>query len=135
MDAVRSQVNACEESLRPIALLNPYLVDMGTTGFGMAGRMFKERLVDALQPCYYLRTLDWGALARTYPKPYTVWREDGDAADGYVFIRNFASEPNDETLEELYDEVAGGGGGDDGGDGGPNLLDQFAKFVDAFQKL
>jgi len=133
-DACEALVNACEDSLRPIALLNPYLVDMGTTGFGMAGRMFKERLVDTLEPCYYLRTLDWGALARTYPKPYTVWREDADEADGYAFVRNYASAPNDETLEELYDEVVGGGGGDDaGGPGG--LLDGLGKFIDAFQKM
>ena len=60
-----------------VALLNPYLVDMGTTGYGMAGRLFKERFVDALEPCYYLRTLEWGALARTYPRPYSVWRQCG----------------------------------------------------------
>ena len=67
-------MNDASDSGRPIALLNPELVDMGTTGYGMAGRMFKERLLDTLVPCYYLRTLDWGALARTYPKPYSVSR-------------------------------------------------------------
>ena len=38
-----------------VALLNPYLVDMGTTGYGMAGRLFKERFVDAL--CWYFEAM------------------------------------------------------------------------------
>ena len=140
-DAVEELVNTCEETLRPVALLNPYLVDMGTTGYGMAGRLFKERFVDALEPCYYLRTLEWGALARTYPRPYSVWRQcglDEDVEGGYAFVKNFFSQPNDEVLEELFDEVYGtntGGPTDEADGGGGNLFDGIGKFIDAFQKL
>ena len=45
-------------------MVNPNLVDMGVTGFGMAGRMLRERLLDGLTGTYYLRTLQWGALVR-----------------------------------------------------------------------
>ena len=114
---------------------------MGTTGYGMAGRLFKERFVDALEPCYYLRTLEWGALARTYPRPYSVWRQcglDEDVEGGYAFVKNFFSQPNDGRLEELFDEVYGtntGGPTDEADGGGGNLFDGIGKFIDAFQKL
>ena len=49
-DACELLVNTASESLVPVAILNPYLVDMGTTGFGMAGRMFKERFSDTRRP-------------------------------------------------------------------------------------
>lgn len=135
-DACEELVNMCADTMRPIALLNPYLVDMGTTGFGMAGRLFKERLVDKLEPCYYLRTLEWGALARTYPRPYTVWRQTGteeSVEGGYAFVKNYNSPPNDEILEELFDEVYEGGPQEDGGVG--NLFDEIGKFIDQFQKM
>ena len=100
-----------------------------------------ERFVDALEPCYYLRTLEWGALARTYPRPYSVWRQcglDEDVEGGYAFVKNYFSQPNDEMLEELFDEVYGtntGGPTDEADGGGGNLFDGIGKFIDAFQKL
>jgi len=134
-DACELLVNAATDALIPVAILNPYLVDMGTTGFGMAGRMFKERFSDTFEPCYYLRTLFWGALARTWPRPYTVWQEDALAEGGYTFIRNYPSEPNDEVLEELFDEVTGASTPGDEGPTPGNLLDGLGKFIEAFQKM
>ena len=132
-DACERLVEACADTMRPVALLNPELVDMGTTGYGMAGRMFKERLLDKLAPCYYLRTLDWGALARTYPKRFTVWQEDADEDDGYRFLRNFDNQPNSEQLEDLYFECnPAEGGGDDPVAG---LFDGLGKFIEAFGKM
>ena len=131
-DAVEELVNTCEETLRPVALLNPYLVDMGTTGYGMAGRLFKERFVDALEPCYYLRTLEWGALARTYPQRYTVWQEDSTVPDGYRFLRNFDRQPNSEELEDLYFECNPVEGE---GDPVAGLFDGLGKFIEAFGKM
>ena len=55
--------------------------------------------MDALEPCYYLRTLEWGALARTYPRPYSVWRQCGteEMWKDYAFVSEllFAAERRD----------------------------------------
>jgi hypothetical protein len=59
-------------------MINPLLVDMGVTGFGMAGRRLRERLIDGLIPAYYLRTLSWGAITRVWPQLFTVWKEDDE---------------------------------------------------------
>jgi hypothetical protein len=59
-------------------MINPLLVDMGVTGFGMAGRRLRERLIDGLIPAYYLRTLSWGAVTRVWPQLFTVWKEDDE---------------------------------------------------------
>lgn len=56
------------EELKMSIMVNPLLVDMGVTGFGMAGRRLRERLIDGLVPVYYLRTLQWGALTRVWPQ-------------------------------------------------------------------
>ena len=110
------------------------------TSFGSIGAS-KERGGDALEPGYYLRTLEWGALARTYPRPYSVWRQcglDEDVEGGYAFVTNFFAQPNDEMLEELCDEVYGtntGGPTDEADGGGGNLFAGIGKFIDAFQKL
>jgi hypothetical protein len=54
--------------------VNPNLVDMDVTGFGMAGRRLRERLLAGLTDIYYLRTLPWGALTRMWPNSYSVWQ-------------------------------------------------------------
>merc|ERR1719261_2359652 len=63
-------------NLKLTVFVNPNLVDMGVTGFGMAGRRLRERLLDGLVDTYYLRTLQWGALTRVWPNAYSVWQED-----------------------------------------------------------
>ncbi|KAL3762266.1 hypothetical protein ACHAW5_006375 [Stephanodiscus triporus] len=62
-------------------MLNPLLVDMGVTGFGMAGRRLRERLIDKSRAAYYLRTCR-GALTRAWPRLFTVWKEDESAEGG-----------------------------------------------------
>ena len=71
------------EQLKLTVFVNAILVDMGVTGFGMAGRMLRERLIDPLVPIYYLRTLQWGALTRLWPMEFSVWQEDENDEDGY----------------------------------------------------
>jgi hypothetical protein len=89
-------------------MVNPLLVDMGVTGFGMAGRRLRERLIDGLIPVYYLRTLAWGALTRCYPNLFTVWMEDENEEGGYRMIQamdrlpsNPEGEWRDETIKRM----------------------------------
>ncbi|KAJ8611868.1 hypothetical protein CTAYLR_005784 [Chrysophaeum taylorii] len=138
--ATEKLVAEAGERFIPLAMLNPELVDMGTTGFGLAGRMLRERLIDKLTQVYCLKTLEWGALAKTYPMPYSVYQRDPAVPEGYKFLKSLARLPNSDDLEEIFEEFNPAGGDDDGpagGGGNPlaNFARSFGKFVDGFSKL
>jgi len=121
-------------------MVNPNLVDMGVTGFGMAGRMLRERLLDGLTGTYYLRTLQWGALTRKWPNAYSLWEEDDVAEGGYNLLRTLPYLPSNPDVEDIYDEMnAGKIQVDENGNvlnpRGPNLLDQFGDFVNGMMRL
>lgn len=122
------------EKLKLIVFVNPLLVNMGVTGFGMAGRMLRERLIDKMMPTYYLRTLAWGALTRLYPRQFTVWQEDEDADDGYRLIRTLDRLPSNPEVEDIYDyeNVAAQ---DTGKTNNFGLIKAFGSFVNDMMKL
>lgn len=119
------------QNLKLSVFVNPNLVDMGVTGFGMAGRMLRERLIDPLENTYYLRTLAWGALTRRFPDAFTVWQEDENAEGGYRLIKTQDRLPSNPEVEDIYDienglrEERGGGG----------FLDQLGDFVNGMTRL
>lgn len=47
-----------------LVLINPALINMGTTGYGLAGRRIRDEVISAFYTTYYLRTLPWGAVTR-----------------------------------------------------------------------
>ena len=104
---------------------------MGVTGFGMAGRRLRERLLDGLVNIYYLRTLQWGALTRVWPNAFSVWQEDEGAGGGYRLIRSQSTLPSNPEVEDIYDIENGNlqerkGGG---------FLDQLGDFANGMMKL
>ena len=110
---------------------NPILVDMGVTGFGMAGRMLRERLIDPLPYAYYLRTLQWGALTRVWPRQFSVWQEDESEDAGYRLIRTLPTLPSNPEVEDIYDIE--NGLSEERKSGG--MLDQFGDFVNGMMRL
>ena len=119
------------QCLKLTVFVNPNLVDMGVTGFGMAGRMLRERLIDPLENTYYLRTLAWGALTRKYPDAFSVWQEDADAEGGYRLIKTQDTLPSNPDVEDIYD-IANGIREERGGGG---FLDQLGDFVNGMTRL
>lgn len=122
--------------------VNPQLVDMGVTGFGMAGRMLRERLLDGLEGTYYLRTLAWGALTRSWPNAYSLWEEDETASDGggYTLMRTLPYLPSNPEVEDIYDAVSEGkiqvdGFGNQINRKPPSALDKFGDFVNGMMRL
>jgi len=113
-------------------LVNPLLVDMGVTGFGMAGRRLRERLLDGLQNTYYLRTLQWGALTRAWPRDFTVWQEDSNSEDGYRMIRQLERLPSNPEVEDIYDVE---NGLQSGPTQGPGFLNALGDFVQGMTRL
>jgi hypothetical protein len=135
-DSVEEILRKTEENapnLRLSAFVNPVLVDMGVTGFGLTGRMLRERLIDPLQFTYYLRTLPWGALTREWPKPYSVWLEDEDQEGGYRLIQTLDRLPSNPEVEDIYDLETSGSGGEERQ--GPGVLDQLGDFVNGMMRL
>eukprot|EP00560_Eucampia_antarctica_P008506 CAMPEP_0197825392 /NCGR_PEP_ID=MMETSP1437-20131217/2485_1 /TAXON_ID=49252 ORGANISM="Eucampia antarctica, Strain CCMP1452" /NCGR_SAMPLE_ID=MMETSP1437 /ASSEMBLY_ACC=CAM_ASM_001096 /LENGTH=366 /DNA_ID=CAMNT_0043425375 /DNA_START=127 /DNA_END=1227 /DNA_ORIENTATION=- len=123
------------DQLKLSIFVNPNLVDMGVTGFGMAGRMLRERLIDNLVPIYYLRTLPWGALTRLYPNQFTVWQEDTDNEEtGYRMIKSMDRLPSNPEVEDIYD-FENGNADDPSQQKGFGLLDAIGDFVLGMTRL
>eukprot|EP00559_Dactyliosolen_fragilissimus_P008999 CAMPEP_0184863398 /NCGR_PEP_ID=MMETSP0580-20130426/10912_1 /TAXON_ID=1118495 /ORGANISM="Dactyliosolen fragilissimus" /LENGTH=399 /DNA_ID=CAMNT_0027361705 /DNA_START=60 /DNA_END=1259 /DNA_ORIENTATION=+ len=114
--------------------VNPLLVDMGVTGFGMAGRMLRERLIDNLQSTYYLRTLQWGALTRVWPKQFTIWQEDDDADGGYKLLKSLDRMPSNPEVEDIYD-YENGISVDPSQQKGLGFLNALGDFVNGMTRL
>jgi Domain of unknown function (DUF1995) len=90
---------------RPIVLFNSRLEDVSTIGIGYAGRQLRQRFLDTIEPCYYLRPLDdQSALLRCYPDPWQVWLQ----TDGvYQAIAEVPEKPDSEKLDEIFSAATG----------------------------
>lgn len=119
----RAEISAAD-NLKLTIFVNPNLVDMGVTGFGMAGRLLRERLIEPLTYTYTLRTLQWGALTREWPAAFTVWQEDENETSGYRLIRILDRLPSNPEVEEIY-EMENGGQQDKQSGGVLNALGDF----------
>lgn len=119
------------DTVQLVVFVNPQLVDMGVTGFGMAGRRLRERLVDSLVNTYYLRTLPWGALTRKWPDAFSVYQEDAIQPGGYKLIKIMDRLPSNPEVEDIYD-IANGNMKEKQSGG---LLDQFGDFVNGMMRL
>jgi len=117
--------------LKMSVFVNAQLVDMGVTGFGVRGRMLRERLLDGLQSAYYLRTLSWGALTRSWPRDFTVWQEDEAEEGGYRMIKNLDYLPSNPEVEDIYD-ISNGAMGEPRSGG---FLDDLGEFVQGMMRL
>jgi Domain of unknown function (DUF1995) len=91
----------CEQAGdRPFILLNPKLQDVAMVGIGYAGRQLRERFLNTIEPCYYLRPLDAGALVRAYPSHWQVWLEKTEGE--YQLIAEELSKPAGDRLDQLF---------------------------------
>jgi len=133
-EALLKSESTLADSLKLTVFVNPLLVDMGVTGFGMAGRMLRERLIDPLMPTYYLRTLSWGAMTRAYPRQFTVWQEDENMADGYRMIKSMDRLPSNPEVEDIYD-YENGNASDPEKAQGFGVLNAIGDFVNGMMSL
>jgi len=123
--------------LKLSVLVNPNLVDMGVTGYGLAGRLLRERLIDPLTRAYYLRSLSWGAMTRIYPNDFTIWQEDENEDSGYRCIKALKQYPSNPQVEDIYDMANSENNNDsiNSGNIGGGILDMIGDFVDGMTKL
>jgi hypothetical protein len=127
-----------KEKLQFSVFVNPALVDMGVTGFGMAGRRLRERLIDTIPNAFYLRTLSWGALTRAWPRDFTVWQEEDSVDGGYRLIGQRSRLPSNPEVEDIYD-IANNIQDDPALNSGPGTfmgaLNAFGDFVQGMTRL
>lgn len=87
---------------RPFIMLNPRLEDVAIIGVGYAGRQLRDRFLNNIESCYYVRPLEEAALFRCYPSPWQVWWETDED------YQLFAELPTKPTSDEL-ERILGGG--------------------------
>lgn len=83
---------------RPVVFLNPRMEDTATIGIGYAGRQLRQRFLNTLESCYYLRPLEGAAVLRCYPSSWQVWQETGD---DYQLITEVSKKPVGDELDLL----------------------------------
>jgi Domain of unknown function (DUF1995) len=90
----------CEQAGdRPFILFNPKLEDVSVVGIGYVARQLRERFLNTIEPCYYLRPLDQAVLFRNYPHPWQLWLEENET---YRLIAEELSKPDGETLDRAF---------------------------------
>ncbi|MEB3278479.1 MAG: DUF1995 family protein [Lyngbya sp.] len=84
---------------RVTILLNPRLEDVAIIGIGYAGRALRDRFINKISTCYYLRPLEGdAALYRCYPSLWQVWQEiDGQ----YQMIAEQETKPVGDELDQI----------------------------------
>ncbi|MDY7023612.1 MAG: DUF1995 family protein, partial [Cyanobacteriota bacterium] len=80
-------------------LLNPRLEDVAIVGIGYAARQLRDRFINKIESCYYLRPLEAdAALYRCYPSPWEVWQEvDGE----YTLLAQTATKPVGDQIDQI----------------------------------
>ncbi|MCG5056820.1 MAG: DUF1995 family protein [Limnoraphis sp. WC205] len=84
---------------RATILLNPRLEDVAIIGIGYAARALRERFINTIESCYYLRPLEGDVvLYRCYPSLWEVWQEiDGE----YQLITQEQTKPVGDQLDQI----------------------------------
>ncbi len=73
-------------------------------GIGFTARKLRERFLNTIEPCYYLKPLEGLVLLRLYPSPWQVWLE---TEEGYNLVAEEAQKPTLERLDEIVTQVPG----------------------------
>jgi hypothetical protein len=95
----------CEHAAdRPVILFLPRMEDVATIGIGYAGRQLRERFLNQIEPCYYLRPMEGAAVFRCYP---SVWQVLLETEGGYEIMAEQATKPVGEALERLLMQANG----------------------------
>lgn len=89
---------------RPVVLLLPRLENVATIGIGYAGRQLRDRFLNAIETCYYIRPLEGAALFRCYPSPWQIWLETDNT---YSQIASLPQKPFADEIEQILAKATG----------------------------
>lgn len=83
---------------RPVVLLIPQLEDVAVVGIGLTARRLRERFINTLYSCYYIRPLENASILRCHPSSWQIWLEKESE---YELAMELSSKPMGEELERL----------------------------------
>ena len=83
---------------RPVIMLNPSLEDAAIVGVGYAGRQLRDRFLNNIESCYYLRAVEEVALFRCYPSPWQIWLE---TEDDYELFTELPKKPAGDEMDRI----------------------------------
>ena len=101
VEQVEKLCNLAED--RPVIILIPQLENISVVGIGYAARQLRERFLNNLFTCYYVKSLEGAALTRFYPSPWQVWLEKGEE---YDLVTELKQKPVGEALERIIFNAA-----------------------------
>ena len=87
----------CENHRGAIVMLNGRLED-AAVGIGSVARERRKGFVASWQQAYWLQPLEGGALMRSFPDDWALFRQD---PDGYRWLSSSVKRPDPETLAAL----------------------------------
>jgi Domain of unknown function (DUF1995) len=87
---------------RPVIFLNPRLEDAAIVGIGYAARQLRERFLNNIFSCYYVRPLDGAALFRCYPQQWQVFLQENE---DYNLIAELPKKPMGDELDQILGKV------------------------------
>ncbi len=90
---------------RPVVILLPRLEDVSIVGIGYAARQLRERFINKIQSCYYLRPGDGFTLFRCYPSPWQIWLEPEEGK--YELIAELPEKPMGDNLDLILAKATG----------------------------
>ncbi|MEM9922436.1 MAG: DUF1995 family protein [Cyanobacteria bacterium P01_D01_bin.50] len=91
---------------RPFVIFAPRLEDSGVVGIGYAARQTRQRFINTIESCYYLRPIfDEAAVFRCYPGLWEVWVNKGS---DYEKVAELPQKPSGDELDGIiYDKPQG----------------------------
>ena len=119
---------------RPVIFLIPQLEDVAVVGIGLTARQLRERFLNNIHSCYYLRPIEGGAILRCHPSRWQIWLEK---ESGYELATELSSKPMGEDLERLMVQLTTPEGENDKRSQArkkPNLLGNLQKFLKALSQ-
>ncbi|MEC4984588.1 MAG: DUF1995 family protein [Oscillatoria sp. PMC 1068.18] len=84
---------------RPILMLIPQLENVAIVGIGYAARQLRERFLNTIETCYYIRPLEGAAILRSYPSAWQVWLEKDD--HNFTLIAEEPEKPMGDRLNTI----------------------------------
>ncbi|GAB4532730.1 MAG: DUF1995 family protein [Pleurocapsa sp.] len=119
---------------RPVIFLIPQLEDVAVVGIGLAARQLRERFINNIYSCYYLRPVEGAAILRCHPSRWQVWLEKDEQ---YELATELSSKPVGEDLERLLLQLTNSEGENDSNSNTPQRkksgflgnLQQFLKAL------
>jgi Domain of unknown function (DUF1995) len=114
---------------RPLVILTPRLEDAATVGIGYAARQTRQRFLNTIESCYYLRPVDdETALLRCYPGQWEVWVEQGGTWEKMVEL---PKKPSGDDLDYILMQERSQTSTDAAPAKKPNMFKSLQRFIKA----